>query len=242
MGIVYRVARVSGTSGAGAAGALKLVCDGKCTPEGEARFGNEQRALQAIRHPRIPRLLEAGKSREGYCYLVTELVPGIPITLWAKQRALAVGARLRLVADACTAVAHLHDLGLVHLDLKPNNLLVDANGRVHLLDLGEVRRLDAGSSLAHGQRALTARYAAPEQLDGRALTPATDVFALGRVAAELLAGGRTGRPRSHTAADPTVEGVLGRALRPNPERRYANARAFGTALRRGLRRLQGTDG
>ncbi|MEL7168065.1 MAG: serine/threonine-protein kinase [Bacteroidota bacterium] len=189
MGTVYRAERADGVVEQTAA--LKLL--DTMRPDVVARFAQERQILARLDHPGIARLLDGGATPEGRPYLVMEFVEGVPITDYAAQQRLSVDARLALFGDVCAAVQHAHQNLVVHRDLKPSNVLVTPEGRVKLLDFGIARLLELGDDdtlTRTEQRLLTPEYAAPEQVRGEAITTATDVYALGVLLYELLAGTR----------------------------------------------------
>lgn len=163
--------------------AVKLVRDAKEAP----RFDAEIRTLSNLRHPGIVSLLDAGTTAEGTPFLVLELrtEPTLETLLGAgplaPDRVAVIGRRL---ADA---LAYLHAQGVVHRDVKPGNVFVDDEA-VRLTDFGIARVIGAASLTATGFTMGTARYLAPEQLEGRPVTPAVDVYALGLVMIESLSG------------------------------------------------------
>ncbi|HRP87647.1 MAG TPA: serine/threonine-protein kinase, partial [Gammaproteobacteria bacterium] len=138
-------------------------------------------------------------------WLATEYIEGEPITAYCTARNLGVEARLDLFLQVADAVHHAHQKLVVHRDLKPSNILVDAQGRVRLLDFGIAKLLDPDSATGPAaltraaHRPMTPEYAAPEQLAGGAITTATDVFQLGVLLYELLAGQRPPRSAGNTA-------------------------------------------
>jgi len=177
--------------------AIKLLRRGMATDDVLARFARERRILARLAHPHIARLLDGGATDDGRPYFVMELVEGEPITAYCRSRSAPVSERLRLLLDACDAVAAAHRSLVVHRDLKPSNVLVTAGGDVKLLDFGiaKVLRPDDTGEAGDGDaethtdlRLLTPAYAAPEQILGEPVTAATDVWALGALAYELLAG------------------------------------------------------
>ncbi|WP_412061159.1 tetratricopeptide repeat protein [Rubrivirga sp. IMCC45206] len=193
MGTVYRAERADGFE---QTVALKLIKRGMDTDAVLRRFQAERRILARLEHPGIARLVDGGVGAGGRPYLAMEYVEGEPITDYCDRRQLGVEARLRLVADACEAVAYAHQRLVVHRDLKPSNLLVadtPDGPRVKLLDFGIAKVLEAEAAddlTRTGQRPFTPSYAAPEQLRGGAITTATDVYGLGAVLYRLLAGTR----------------------------------------------------
>jgi eukaryotic-like serine/threonine-protein kinase len=158
-----------------------------------ARFAREGRLLGRLSHPNIARLLDAGVTPSGERYLVLEHVAGERIDRWCDEHRLPVAARLALFASVCQAVAHAHENLVVHRDLKPSNILVSAGGEVKLLDFGVAKLLDDDAGEAteltrEAGAALTPQYAAPEQLNGGAISTATDVYSLGMVLYGLVSG------------------------------------------------------
>jgi serine/threonine protein kinase len=192
MGVVYKAERVDGQYTKQVA--IKLLPALYSLTELETRFLRERQILARLEHPNVARLLDGGVAPDGRPYLVMEYVDGEPITECARKQGLDVAGRLRLFLDLCEAVAYAHRNFIVHRDLKPANILVDRDGRVKLLDFGLARILDTAA--AHNdvtQTALpmmTPAYASPEQIRGEPITAASDVFSLGVVLYELLAGRR----------------------------------------------------
>jgi serine/threonine-protein kinase len=185
-----------------------------------ARFAREGELLARLAHPHIAQLLDAGLAADGTRYLVLEYVQGERIDHWCDARRLSVNARLRLLLQLCEAVAFAHANLVVHRDLKPANVLVTDTGQVKLLDFGVAKLLDdapeSGELTRLGAAGLTPEYAAPEQIDGAAVTVATDVYALGVLMFVLLSGQRPyGSPRSTAAqlARAIVEAEPRRLLR-----------------------------
>lgn len=149
--------------------------------------GEETRILAGLEHPSIARLYDAGVTASGFRYLVMEYVDGVPIDRYAQG--LGEQEKLRLFLQVCAGVQHAHRSLIVHRDLKPANILVTQEGAVKLLDFGIAKMLSletAGQTT--GVRAWTPDYASPEQIQGRAITTAVDVYSLGVVLHELLAG------------------------------------------------------
>jgi serine/threonine-protein kinase len=188
MGVVYRAVRDDLKSEA----AVKILRDASLSPARRERFAFEQRALAQLNHPAIARLYDADTLGDGTPWFAMELVEGEPITAHAKRNALSVVAKLRLFRDVCEAVKHAHAHAILHRDLKPSNILVRPDGGVKLLDFGIAKPLetldDPAGKTRTGLRLMTPAYAAPEQVRGEALGVHTDVYSLGVVLYELLAG------------------------------------------------------
>lgn len=153
------------------------------------RFHAERRILAGLSHPAIARLLDFGETADGIPYVAMELVRGMPITQYCAERQLGLPQRLKLFRQVLAAVAHAHRNLIVHRDIKPANVLVDDEGQVKLLDFGIAKPLQAGNAATQtGQRYLTPGYAAPEQFLGGDISVMSDVYGLGALLYELLAG------------------------------------------------------
>ncbi len=268
--------------------ALKVLRPGLDTTNVLQRFRSERQILARLNHPNIARLIDGGRTPDGIPYFAMEFVDGQPIDTFCDSRKLSVTARIELFGKVCEAVQYAHQNLVVHRDLKPSNILVTNTGVVKLLDFGIAKILDEADEnpllTATGQRLMTPAYASPEQVAGKPVTTATDVYALGVVLYELLTGRRpfdTRRPvqelhqlimsgdpekpstaisqaipgKGDTAAvnprlvsearsTPTerlrrllagdLDNICLKALRKEPERRYASADQFATDLRRHL--------
>ena len=188
MGVVYLVERED----VGGRAALKLLRDGWVSPSRRARFLTEQRTLAQLDHPAIAQLHDAGALPDGTPWFAMEYVEGVPLTEYCRARSCSLAERLRLFRAVCEAVQHAHRHAVIHRDLKPSNILVKADGAVKLLDFGIAKHLDptgpATDPTRTGLRLMTPAYAAPEQVEGGRLGVQTDVYALGVLLFELLAG------------------------------------------------------
>jgi len=174
--------------------ALKLVKRGMDSVQIVTHFLRERQILARLASPYIARLLDGGMSQDDRPYFVMELVDGEPITRHCDGRRLGIEARLGLFVTVCRAVQQAHQNLVVHRDLKPSNVLVTPAGEVKLLDFGIAKLLDpAGEDEATEPAGLlTPEYASPEQLAGKPVTTASDVYQLGVLLYELLAGRRPG--------------------------------------------------
>ena len=155
------------------------------------RFEREARLMARLTHPGIARVFEAGISDAGQPYLAMELVAGEPLTVFVKARGLTLRARLDLFGQVCDAVQHAHQRGIIHRDLKPSNILVGE--QVKVIDFGLARPAeDVGAdpavwrSQAHAVG--TPAYMSPEQAGGGEVDTRTDVYSLGVLLCELIAG------------------------------------------------------
>ncbi len=220
---------------------------------GEQRFKREGSILARLAHPHIAELIDAGVSAAAQPYLILEHVEGEHIDRYCDQHTLDLRARIRLFLDVLAAVAHAHSNLIVHLDIKPPNVLVRNDGEVKLLDFGISKLLEddgetrATTLTAESGPAMTPEYAAPEQLRGGAITTATDVYSLGVVLYVLLTGRHPAGTGPHSPANlikaivdteaPRLSEVVGSA-HANPDVAVANAAKRGATpdkLRRLLR-------
>ncbi len=188
MGEVYLAQRVDG--GFEQRVALKLVRRGSLSRQLTRRFLRERQILARLEHPNIARLLDGGFTAAGQPWLAMEYVAGETIATYVRQQQLGLDARVALVARVATAVAYAQLNLVVHRDIKPANILVGADGEPKLLDFGIAKLLDDGTDeqTRTALRAMTTRYAAPEQIAGERTTTATDVYALGVLLFELTSG------------------------------------------------------
>ena len=159
------------------------------------RFERERDILAGLRHANIATLLDAGVSEDGIAWLALEYVRGLPITAHCDEQGLGLEARLRLFRQVLMAIQHAHAHLVIHRDLKPANVLVTEQGEVRLLDFGIAKLLAEDENetqpteltLVAG-RPLTPAYASPEQVLGRPLTTASDIYSLGVMFYELVCG------------------------------------------------------
>ena len=154
------------------------------------RFRAEARHTALLNHPGIANVFDYGEE-EGSAYLVMELVPGQPLsTIIERDKVLSPDRTLSIIGQTATALAVAHNQGLVHRDVKPGNLLMLPDGKVKITDFGIARLADQVPLTATGQVMGTAQYLAPEQATGQQATGSSDIYALGVIGYELLAGRR----------------------------------------------------
>ena len=228
--------------------AIKLVRRGAGGESLLQRFRQERQILAALDHPNIARLLDGGTTSSGVPYLVMEYVEGTPIDDYCREHDLPIDARLRLFLQLCDAVQYAHRGLVIHRDIKPANVLVTADGVPKLLDFG-IAKLTSAQTDATITRLMTPDYASPEQLAGKLVTTATDVYSLGLLLFELLTGkrpfekvvrtGDTEPPRASSVSGlRALRGDLDRillvALDPDPNCRYASVDKFADDVRRHL--------
>lgn len=263
----YRIIRLVGTGGMGAVylaeradgqfqqtAAIKILPAWAADHQTVARLRAERQILSTLQHPNITQLLSGGETPDGFPYLVTEYIDGLSITDYVDQHKLSLDARLSLFRDLTDAVHHAHTKLIVHRDIKPSNILVDTDGRPHLLDFGIAKLLDPSSTemtalhTVAGFSPMTIQYASPEQLRGESITTASDIYQLGLLFYQLLTGrspdlkgsGTSGQPaKPSTVASQFATEIRGdldtivlKALRAEPGERYASAAEMASDVRR----------
>src|SRR5690606_33623906 len=218
MGSVYLAERMDGQFEQRVA--VKLLRRGLDTDDVLRRFLAERQILASLSHPQIAHLLDGGATPDGRPYLVMEYVEGEPIDVYCDARRLTIVERLARFLGVARAVQYAHrNLG-VHRDLQPANILVTAQGGVKLLDFGIAKLLEAGGEAESEQhtlagfRMMTPEYASPEQVRGEAVTTASDVYQLGLLLYELLAGDRPYRLAGRSPSE--IERVICQEQAPRP--------------------------
>ena len=174
--------------------AIKVLNLASLHPRLRSRLHSERHILATLDHPSIARLIDCGDLEDGTPYLVMEHVDGEPIDVFCDNRTLFVRERLELFVQVCQAVQYAHRNLIVHRDIKGANVYVTGDGTAKLLDFG-IAKLLAPESLSHTlpvtrlqERMLTPENAAPEQVLGRPITTATDIYSLGVLLYQLLTG------------------------------------------------------
>jgi tetratricopeptide (TPR) repeat protein len=214
------------------------------------RFLEERQILANLSHPNIAGFLDAGITPSGISFLVMECVEGVPVDKYSQDRT--VRERLELFRTICAAVHYAHQNLVVHRDLKPANILVTAAGQPKLLDFGIAKLLARAPDGSHTlMTAMTPNYASPEQILGRSISTASDIYSLGVLLHELLTGRRpydlSGRTLEEVTRrvceqelDPPQTGskdldaILAKAMRKEPNERYASAEALSADIDRFL--------
>jgi serine/threonine protein kinase/tetratricopeptide (TPR) repeat protein len=229
----YRLLREIGSGGIGAVYLAERVVDGVVLRSAVKvlaphavdssfieRFYREQQNLAALDHPNITRLLDAGWDAGGRPYLVMEYVEGEHLDEYCDARNLSVAERLRVFLQICDAMSDAHRNLIVHLDLKPSNVLVSKTGTVKLLDFGTSKliRLDGNPT---STVMATPAYASPEQLLNEPVSTASDVFGLGAILFELLVGRA---PFGKTSAAIRIEAAM-REVEPDSITKVVTAEA-----------------
>jgi tetratricopeptide (TPR) repeat protein len=191
MGVVYLGERADGEFRKQVA--IKLITSGLHDSDLTRRFRRERQILATLEHAGIARMLDGGATPEGLPYFVMEYVEGVPLPSYCAERGLGIDKILRLFLAVCSAVEYAHQRLIVHRDLKPGNILVTADGTPKLLDFGLARAADASVDDDVTRTAMplmTPAYASPEQIRGEPYHVASDVYSLGVILYELLAGRR----------------------------------------------------
>src|SRR5437870_4053339 len=252
-GIVYRARqkRLNRTV------ALKVIGLGQWATQAHLkRFRLEAEAAASLDHPCIVPIYEVGE-RDGSCYFSMKFIEGGQLDEVAKRQAMSLRDAAQLIAKLARTVHHAHEHGILHRDIKPGNILIDAKGEPHLTDFGLARLVETESTVTRTLEVLgTPSYMAPEQAAGNnsQLTSATDVYGLGAVFYQLLtghppfAGGTTyetvrmvleTQPRQPRLCNPKVdrdlETICLKCLEKEPAKRYASAEALAEDIERFLR-------
>jgi serine/threonine protein kinase len=238
MGVVYKARQKSLHRHV----ALKLLAPERAgDPMFSRRFASEARSLAALNHPHIVGVHDFGEAG-GYFYLLMEFVDGVNLRQLIQSRRLSPDEALEIVTPVCDALQAAHEQGIVHRDVKPENLLIDRSGVVKIADFGIARMMDgplqeavdpttkslpATQTLAAG----TPDYAAPEQ---RAFAPSdhrADIYSLGVVLYEMITGQRPGNgvitpPSQRAPVDLRIDEIVLKALQEEPDQRFRTVAEF----------------
>jgi serine/threonine protein kinase len=195
-----------------------------------ARFEREARTLAALEHEGIVRVHDVGRAGPWY-FLAMELVEGVSLRELLREREVSPREALSIVVQICEALQYAHDRGIVHRDVKPENVLLDAKGRVRILDFGLAKLLGerAPEALTRSAEVVgTPHYMAPEQWERpRAVDHRADIFSLGVLFYELLTGelpvGRFAPPSERVQVDVRLDEVVLKSLARDPEQRWQKA-------------------
>lgn len=231
--------------------AVKVMRPGSDTPEARRRFEQERQIIASLQHSNIARLYDGGVTDDGRPFSAMEHVEGRPIHAYCDDRRLGVEERLRLVEVVAGAVHYAHQKLVVHRDLKPSNILVTDDGQIKLLDFGIAKLLDATGAdylqmTRTGALPVTPLYASPEQLQGEAVTTASDIYQIGLLLFELLTGEKARRSSATPGSGPgfgmapdvlpsaAVEGMAGEQAEEVARARGTSPRSLVRCLRRDL--------
>lgn len=245
--------------------ALKIVRQSVADREIIERFKRERQILANLNHPNIAALHDGGISEKGEPYIAMEYVEGETLTDFCEKNRLTIPEKLRLFLKICAAVAYAHRNLVVHRDIKPSNILVTPDHEPKLLDFGLAKAFEADISKTQTNlRAFTPAYASPEQINGKNITTASDVYSLGVIFYELISNSKPfllddksfdeiiqtinnsdPLPPSRMTAQAGInlnerqikgdlDNIALMALRKEPDRRYASVEEFAEDVRRHL--------
>jgi tetratricopeptide (TPR) repeat protein/predicted Ser/Thr protein kinase len=262
MGVVYLAERADAAFEKKTA--IKVVRGGFAGEVVRQRFRDERRILATLEHPNIAALFDGGTTDEGLPYVVMEYVDGVPLDVYCATNRLPLVARLELFRQVCGAVQFAHQRLVIHRDIKSRNILVTADGTPKLLDFGIAKLLEPGAAQEAqtriGLRAFSLDGASPEQIRGEPMTVTSDVYALGVLLYQLIAGQppygaapltdadliraicddapvrlRTAALEgTHFDVSVELEWVVLKALRKEPDRRYGSVEQLAEDIRRFL--------
>ncbi|MGJ8562482.1 MAG: protein kinase domain-containing protein [Alphaproteobacteria bacterium] len=221
MGEVYLVQRSDGHYDQTAA--LKLISS--TSPDIWNRFSRERQVLAQLEHPNIGRLIDGGIYKDGRPWLVMEYITGQTLNVVIATSELSETERLTLFMTLCGAVGYAHEKLVLHRDIKPQNVLITEKGDLKLIDFGVAGLLQSGDDDLNAP--MTVAYAAPEQIEGHEPSVRSDVFALGLLLYELLAGEKPKRENGeitfrNSAIRDEVLSIIRKATARHPEERYSS--------------------
>jgi serine/threonine protein kinase len=219
------------------------------------RFIREAKAAARLNHPNIVQVYDFGVEND-IAYLVMEYIQGRELrSLFEKDEQFEIGEAVRIMRELLEALDFAHEAGVIHRDVKPANVMIDAQNRVKLADFG-VARIQDGTEYTHGTMVGTPAYMSPEQITGGRIDRRTDIFSAGSILYQFLTGDRPFRgggaytlatkivqddpplPSEISAtASPVFDEVVEKALAKDVSARYSTAREFADALSRGLERV-----
>ena len=249
MGSVYLAHRADGEFDQQVA--IKLIDLPFVTDLFQKRFRQERQILAKLSHPNIARMLDGGVSEDGELYLAMEYVDGMPIQKYCAHHRLSIRERIELFKSVCVAVRFAHQNLVVHRDLKSDNILVMEDGTPKLLDFGTAKLLTAVDVVAEGEftrqgfYSFTPQFASPEQVLGHMISTASDIYSLGVLLFLLTTGvppyelkefttdemirlicdeqpPRPSEKATYGALDSDIDSIILKALRKEPEERYAS--------------------
>jgi serine/threonine protein kinase/TolB-like protein/Tfp pilus assembly protein PilF len=226
--------------------ALKLPALAPMRKDLGQRFSRERDILASLEHPHIARLYDAGVDAAGWPYLSMEYVRGEPLTEWCDAHRVGIRGRVQLFLQVLAAVQYAHERHVIHRDLKPSNILVTEAGQVRLLDFGVAKLLQSEESAdeapltrVYGQ-ALTPVYASPESVRGDPVGPKSDIYSLGVLLFELLAGDRPYRIKAGASRSMLEQAIaLAEVQRPSTQTTPEAAAKRGVSPEQLVRELRG---
>ena len=219
--------------------ALKFLPESARDPAQLERFRTEVRVARQVSHPNVCRVYDMGEV-DGVRFISMEYVDGEDLQSLLRRIGRLPGDKaVEMARRLCAGVAAAHSVGVLHRDLKPANIMLDGQGQVHIMDFGLADLAERVQG--HDIRSGTPAYMAPEQAEGREVTPRSDIYSLGLVLFEIFTGqkalGENGDRSSHPSAsqtaadvDPAVAKVIERCLEPDPSHRPQSALDVARAL------------
>lgn len=223
-----------------------LTTEGSLDEESRKRFQIEAKAAAKLQHPNIVTVFELGEDR-GVAFIAMELLPGVDLEgLIRSRESLLLKEKLDIVIQVCRGLAFAHEHGIIHRDIKPSNIRLLDDGTAKIMDFG-IAKLGGTTLTKTGMMVGTVHYMSPEQVRGKTLDGRSDVFSLGVILYELLAGQRPFKgegatevlykivnedppPLDVTGLDPRLKEIVERALAKDPEKRYPSASALADDL------------
>ena len=201
-------------------------------PEHRERLRREARAAATITHPSVATVY-ALEEANGHLFIASEYVEGRSLREVLSESRLTPEHAVAIAIEVAAALGAAHAAGVVHRDLKPDNVLVTANGTVKVVDFGiaYVDGIEGTRLTQHGALLGTPAYMAPEQLVGGAVDARADVYAIGLLLGEMVAGRHPLADGGPPAMSPTLAGIVTRCLQPEPSARFTSAAALASALR-----------
>jgi len=212
------------------------VVDTACAPaKALQRFNQERELVGRFEHAQLARVLDEGTTSTGAPFLAMEHINAVPVTEYARLRSLNPSACIELMLQLCSAVEYLHSKGFVHRDLRPENVLVTAAGKLKIVDF--TCMTPAGVATAHDNH-VDRVYTSPEVYLGGSCARASDVYSMGVLLHELVTGVRPDSAAAwptralKTTGIPELDTVISKAVRTAPEDRFRSAAEFAQRLQR----------
>ncbi|HET8859819.1 serine/threonine-protein kinase [Marivirga sp.] len=205
-------------------------------------FRNEQQFLANLNHAAIAHILDGGITDSGIHYIIMEYVDGLPIDQFLRTNTLTTQEKIQLFLKICDAINYAHNRLILHLDIKPSNILVNADRQVKLLDFGIAQKI--GTKLQHKNQKATPYFAAPEQINLGSITTATDIFQLGILFHIILTSKNPLNPKENNPFDRNliiseslsleIRSILEKCLNEQSDNRYTSVNELNSDLERYL--------
>jgi serine/threonine protein kinase len=258
MGWVHEAQRIDGNFKQQVA--IKFMREGLIDKKAQQRFEAERQTLAELNHPHLAQVFDGGLIDETTPYMVMELVVGQSIDKHCEEYNLNITEKINLIITLCDVVQYAHTQGVIHRDLKPDNVLVTPQGILKLVDFGIAKHFTEQAHTTRAEQRMTPEFASPEQIRGEPLTPASDIYSLGMIIYTILTHGKTPYllttnalsllnaicekpplPPSYLLTGDhkkqvkgNLDAIVAQALEKLPNQRYASALHLSTDLRRHL--------